>query len=168
VAETYIIDDVLRIRLVGNLDDNIIFEGDIWTRYRRLAPQQERSHTIRLTLPVQDRSPVYDGDHLRTTKEPRVLHHVLFRVGFFKRDLRALLGQSLERRWPFMTNQEWNVESWEIDIHTPPESKDPNVIFIPFPWKGVRLLEHCAQSTITDVNIPAQVATRRVRKYCSW
>jgi len=44
--------------------------------------------------------------------------------------------------------------------YTPPESKDPNVVFIPYPWKGIPLSERSARVGIADVNIPARVAVR--------
>jgi len=169
VVETIITDDILQIMLIGNMERNIHnHEKQVWMRYRRLAPHEERSQTIHLAVPVQEQSPVFQGHHPRESrKEPRVVHQVLFRVGFFKGDLSALLAQSRERNLPF-PNWHSDPEPGEFSTYTPPPSKDPNVAFIPFEWEGTRLLEQAAQFTITDVNVPAQVYTPRIRRRWSY
>ena len=43
-------------------------------------------------------------------------------------------------------------------VYTPPESKDPNIVFVPYPWQGTRILEQSAQVGAADVNVPARVA----------
>ena len=161
VVETWIQqNDTLRIRLIGNLDGNLIDARHVWARYRRLGPNQGRSQVVRLSLPVRDYSPVFRGDYPRTSKEPRMLHYVLFIAGFFKGDLHALLAQSKRRDWPF-ENWDPNRELGETRTYTPPPSEDPDVAFVTWPWEGTRLLEHYAQFTVTDVNVPALIATRR-------
>ncbi|MCX5644787.1 MAG: hypothetical protein NTZ17_08885 [Phycisphaerae bacterium] len=152
-VETRIVDDSLKINLLGNLERSLFFEKNVWARYRRLPRGQSRSQTIVLTVPVGNYSPVYWAEIPRAPKKTIVLHQVMLKVGFFKEDLPGLLAQAKERNWPFL--------SWDrprTPVYTPPESKDPNVVFIPYPWQGTRILEQSAQVDISDVNVPARVA----------
>jgi hypothetical protein len=113
-----------------------------------------------LLLPARNRSLVYRVARPRTAREPILLHYVLFHVGFFAEDLPALLAESQDRNWPFLN---WEGTSPNATPYTPPESKDPNVVFVPWPWEGAYLLEQSVQITITDVDIPAEIETSRLR-----
>jgi hypothetical protein len=162
-VDTRITNDILHIGLMGSLEWNVYDAGLIWTRYRRLVPQEKCVQTIRLPLPARNRSRVYRVGRLRAATEPIVLHYVLFHVGFFAEDLPALLAESQDRNWCFLNWEETSRNATTYTPHattyTPPESKDPNIVFVPWPWGGAYLLEQSAQITITDVSIPAEVET---------
>ncbi len=148
-VDTRITDDTLHIKLLGNIKSNKHTEGEHWIRYHRLAPQEARSGTILLPLPVRNQSRVFSTEPFTGRKERLTLRRILFQVGFFKEDLLSLLLQTEEKGW------------LSTEVRMPPKPKDPDIAIVPYRWKGIRLLEQAAQVAIADVNVPGLVIVLR-------
>jgi len=154
-VETRILHDTLRIRLRhGNLESNLIHIGNIWARYRRVSPGEGRTCTVTVPLPARNRSPVFYAENLHAPKKPVIIGRILFELGYLKEDLPTLLSQSKERGW-----YSKDPDDSPDRTHSPYGSGDPNVAYVHYYWKGTRLLEQSARLTVTNVNLPALVAT---------
>ena len=125
--------------------------------------------TIRLTSTSTtsrsgDDANIRPGQHPLLAEDPRArrqrvpVHHILLELGYFKGDLPSLLAQSAEKGWHFR-----NWDGFATFTYVPPQSKDPEVAFVPWPWKGTSLLEQAVERTVSDVNVPGELVADKRR-----
>lgn len=150
---------------MSNPERNVFPQGEDNAVYDRLAPQQSRSDSVVLPLPVRNCSPLYLAGKPRG--QPVSLNRIVFELGYYDGDLRAMLDQSEERGWRPLpvyapippenrASFKARAESGDPMLRWLLGSPDPNVAWVTYvdlPWRGLEA-EQSVRVTILDTTVP--------------
>ena len=151
----------------GNLERNLFIQGDDNIVYHRLPARQSYRDTILLPLPLRTASPVFMAGNPYAADKPVSLNCIVFELGYYDEDLRAMLDNSEERGWgplpayapippELRAKFKARAESGDRLLSFLLGSPDPNIAWVPYigmPWRGLEA-EQSVQVTISDTVVP--------------
>jgi len=156
-VETRIDVEKLQIKCRFNLDNNILLDEAILSKYHRLSSKDLFLGTIFLELPVRNASPLYDFDEYWKKRKQVVLHQVVFKVGYFEGNLPDMLYESIEKGKQNPDNEELYTGALYLEgILKGGHSYSNDVFYIPHLWEGLSK-EKYTKVIIVDIDIPCSV-----------